>query len=51
LAGKRDPTVEDEVLNWCFELIGEPRPQGIYEDVLKDGVVLAKYVPFSFFFA
>jgi len=42
LAGKRDPDVENDVLNWCFQVIGEQRPNGAYEDILKDGVVLCK---------
>lgn len=44
LAGKRDPLVEDEVLQWCGAIIGEPIPSGAYEDVLKDGVILAKVI-------
>lgn len=42
MAAKRDPMIEDEVLDWCFSVIGEPRTPGTYEEVLKDGVVLAK---------
>ena len=42
LAGKRDPDVEDQVLEWCFQVIGESRPNGTYEEILKDGVVLCK---------
>lgn len=68
LAGKRDPMVEAEVLQWCsavtgkkrklitfsmiikkdqinfiLPLTGEPIPNGSYEDVLKDGVILCKF--------
>ncbi|KAK4336866.1 hypothetical protein RND71_044022 [Anisodus tanguticus] len=39
---KRDPVVEEEVLQWCSQVIGEELPRGVYEDILKDGVVLCK---------
>lgn len=42
MAAKRDPMIEDEVLDWCFALAGEPRRQGVYEEILKDGVLLCK---------
>ena len=42
IAGKRDGTIEDDVLRWCSEIIGETLPNGHYEDVLKDGVILCK---------
>lgn len=42
LAGKRDPLIEDDVLQWCAAVTGESLPNGAYEDVLKDGVILCK---------
>lgn len=32
--------MEAEVLNWIFQVLGEPVPKGEFEDILKDGVVL-----------
>nr|CAH7714393.1 unnamed protein product [Callosobruchus chinensis] len=37
---KRDKALEQEVLNWIFQCIGEPVPAGEFEDILKNGVVL-----------
>lgn len=42
-ASKRSPNVEASLLNWIYEVVGEPVPEGVpYEDALKDGVVLCK---------
>lgn len=42
-ASKRSPNVEQALLSWIFENIGEKVPEGIaYEEILKDGVVLCK---------
>nr|CAI5821748.1 unnamed protein product [Callosobruchus analis] len=37
---KRDKALEQEVLNWIFQCLGEPVPAGEFEDILKNGVVL-----------
>ena len=42
LAGKRDPQLESEILQWIAAIVGEPLPNGSFEDVLKDGVILCK---------
>ncbi|KAI7697845.1 Muscle-specific protein 20, partial [Sarcoptes scabiei] len=42
-ASKRSPNVEQSLLAWIFEVVGEKVPEGVaYEEVLKDGVVLCK---------
>jgi hypothetical protein len=42
IAGKRDPQTENEVLEWIEAIIGEKLPNGPYEEVLRDGIVLCK---------
>ncbi|XP_044259739.1 myophilin [Tribolium madens] len=37
---KRNKELEAEVLNWIFQVLGEPVPKGEFEDILRDGVVL-----------
>jgi len=44
LASKRDPELEAEALGWIEAILGEKLPQGNYDDVLKDGVVLCKFM-------
>ncbi|XP_063909595.1 myophilin [Zophobas morio] len=41
---KRDKELESQVLNWIFEVIGEPTPKGEFEDILRDGVVLCNLI-------
>ncbi|KAF2904835.1 hypothetical protein ILUMI_01341 [Ignelater luminosus] len=36
----RNKDQEAEVLNWIFQVLGEPVPRGEYEDILRDGIVL-----------
>ena len=36
----RNKEQEAEVLNWIFQVLGEPVPKGEYEDILRDGIVL-----------
>lgn len=38
----RNKDQELEVLTWIFAVLGEPVPNGAYEDILRDGVVLCK---------
>ena len=40
----RNKDLENEVLDWIFNVIGEPRPSGDFEDILKNGVVLCKLI-------
>ncbi|XP_059468373.1 muscle-specific protein 20 [Neocloeon triangulifer] len=40
----RNKEQEAEVLQWIFNVIGEPVPAGQYEDILKDGVVLCNLI-------
>ncbi len=44
MAAKRDPNLDREAQEWIEALIGEKFPSGSYEDALKDGVILCKYV-------
>ncbi|KAG5671079.1 hypothetical protein PVAND_001293 [Polypedilum vanderplanki] len=39
---QRNKEQEQEVLNWIFEVLGEPVPKGDYEEILKNGVILCK---------
>jgi len=41
---KRSPQVEKAVLDWIFGSIGEPTPEGTFEDNLRDGVALCKLI-------
>ncbi|XP_004929461.1 myophilin [Bombyx mori] len=38
----RNKDQEQEVLTWISDVLGEPLPNGAYEDVLRDGVILCK---------
>jgi len=38
----RNKEMEDEILTWIYEVLGEPMPKGAFEDVLKDGTVLCR---------
>jgi len=42
IAGKRDAQLEAEVLGWIEAVLGERLPQGAYEEVLKDGVIICR---------
>jgi hypothetical protein len=44
MAAKRDPNLDREAQEWIEAIIGEQFPSGSYEDALKDGVILCKYV-------
>lgn len=46
MAAKRNPELDREAQEWVEAVIGEKFPSGTYEDVLKDGVILCKYVFF-----
>ena len=42
---QRDPEMEKQALDWIEAILGEPLNRSIsYEDLLKDGIVLCKYV-------
>lgn len=43
---KRDSSIEAAVLQWIHDVIGEgPVPEGaVYEEILKDGVLLCKLI-------
>ena len=44
-ASKRSPGIEKALLEWIHEVIGEKVPEGVtYEEILKDGVVLCKFM-------
>jgi len=38
----RNPEQEKEVLEWVFAVLDEPVPEGEFEEILKNGVVLCK---------
>ncbi|CAM6031396.1 unnamed protein product, partial [Sphagnum compactum] len=40
IAGKRDPELESEVLEWIKAVLKEDLPSGPFEEVLRDGTVL-----------
>ncbi|KAG8184540.1 hypothetical protein JTE90_012629 [Oedothorax gibbosus] len=40
LAGKRDPQLEAEIMQWIGEIMGQKLPAGPYDEVLRDGVIL-----------
>ncbi|XP_015795156.1 muscle-specific protein 20 [Tetranychus urticae] len=42
LTNKRDIELENEILLWMSEIIGEPLPRGELGDVLRNGVYLCK---------
>lgn len=42
LASKRAPELEAEVLSWIEAVLGEKLPNGEYEEILKNGIVLCK---------
>ncbi|XP_040065904.1 muscle-specific protein 20 [Ixodes scapularis] len=42
IASKRDPELESQILDWIEEVLEARLPQGPYEEVLRDGVVLCK---------
>jgi hypothetical protein len=44
MAGKRDTAKEAALLKWVFAVIGETAPNKSFEDTLKDGVVLCKFI-------
>ncbi|CAG7833266.1 unnamed protein product [Allacma fusca] len=44
MPGKRDKALEEEVLNWIKDVLGEPLPPGQIEDILRDGVVLCNLI-------
>lgn len=43
-AAKREPGVEKAILQWVFDVIGEPVPELPYEEALRDGIALVKLV-------
>ncbi|KAH7937733.1 hypothetical protein HPB49_015117 [Dermacentor silvarum] len=42
IASKRDTELESQILDWIEEVLEQRLPQGPYEEVLRDGVVLCK---------
>ncbi|KAK4313926.1 hypothetical protein Pmani_014757 [Petrolisthes manimaculis] len=42
MAGKRDPQMEKEALEWIFQVVGEPVPNDEFGNILKDGQVLCR---------
>lgn len=47
---KRDSAQEAEIQSWIESVLGEKFPEGKpYEDVLKDGIVLCRFLPWTYF--
>ncbi|XP_030246686.1 myophilin-like [Drosophila navojoa] len=44
MAGKRDAQLESELLQWIETIMGEKLPSGPYEEILRDGTVLCKFM-------
>ena len=44
IAAKRNPELDREVQNWIETIIEEKFPDVLYEDALKNGVILCKCV-------
>ncbi|KAH6927793.1 hypothetical protein HPB50_008627 [Hyalomma asiaticum] len=40
IAGKRDPALEDSIMQWMSAILGQPLPNGDFGDILRDGVIL-----------
>ncbi|XP_054922044.1 uncharacterized protein [Dermacentor andersoni] len=40
IAGKRDPALEESIMQWMSAILGQPLPNGDFGDILRDGVVL-----------
>lgn len=40
LASKRDPELENEIIQWMEGVMGQKLPSGPYEEVLRDGTIL-----------
>ena len=43
MAGKRNADLDREAQEWIEAVIEEKFPKGVYDDVLKDGILLCKY--------
>ncbi|XP_054153366.1 muscle-specific protein 20-like [Oppia nitens] len=41
---KRSPNTEKALIEWIYQSIGEPLPEGTFEEVLRDGVALCKLI-------
>ena len=40
----RNKEQENEVLQWISDVLNEPLPNALYEDILRDGVILCKLI-------
>ncbi|GAU88026.1 hypothetical protein RvY_00798 [Ramazzottius varieornatus] len=40
----RNAADEQHALQWIFSILGEPVPQGRFEDILRDGTVLCRFM-------
>jgi hypothetical protein len=46
MATKRDPELDKEAQGWIESVIGKKFPDCSYEDALRDGIILCRYVLF-----
>lgn len=44
MSAKRNPELDREAQQWIEAVIGEKFPSGSYDDALKDGILLCKFV-------
>lgn len=50
MSAKRNPELDREAQQWIEAVIGEKFPSGSYDDALKDGIILCKFVSSFVFF-
>ncbi|OWA52307.1 hypothetical protein BV898_16765 [Hypsibius exemplaris] len=43
-APNRDSADEQHAIQWIFSILGEPVPQGQFEEILRDGNVLCRFM-------
>ncbi|XP_064473260.1 muscle-specific protein 20-like [Ornithodoros turicata] len=44
IAGKRDPQVESDLLEWMSAVMGEQLPRGDFGEILRDGTILCRFM-------
>lgn len=44
IAGKRDPALEESILEWMSAIMGQQLPRGDFGDTLRDGTILCNFM-------
>uniref|UniRef100_V5HTN3 Calponin n=1 Tax=Ixodes ricinus TaxID=34613 RepID=V5HTN3_IXORI len=44
IAGKRDPALEESILDWMSAIMGQQLPRGDFGDTLRDGTILCHFM-------